>query len=114
MRDGKIRQAERRRNCYDSDFEEKPEIEQTVDHEELSFRPPSPAVPPIMNEVASDGYASSCDEHEIHRAIIHSTKRMKPAKVKKGFLIQVKIELRGPNGATVNALNGKSGVTRTP
>lgn len=66
-----------------------------------------------MDGVASNGYASSCDEHEIHHAFIHSTKRMKPAKVKKGFLIQVKMVLRGPNGATVNAVNGKPGVTRT-
>ncbi|KAH0290817.1 hypothetical protein KCU62_g3206, partial [Aureobasidium sp. EXF-3399] len=95
------------------DADETRAIEQDLNNEERSFRPPSPAVPPIMEEVASDGYASSCDEHEIHRAIIHSTKRMKPAKVKKGFLIQVKMVLRGPNGATVNAVNGKPGVTRT-
>ncbi|KAG9723950.1 hypothetical protein KCU73_g13562, partial [Aureobasidium melanogenum] len=93
--------------------EPKPEIEPPVDNEERSFRPPSPAVPPIMDEVASDGYASSCDEHGIHRAIIHSTKRMKPAKVKKGYLIQAKVVLREANGATVNAINGKPGVTRT-
>jgi len=114
VRDRKLRRAERlRRDFYDSDSDETRAIEQDLNNEERSFRPPSPAVPPIMEEVASDGYASSCDEHEIHRAIIHSTKRMKPAKVKKGFLIQVKMVLRGPNGATVNAVNGKPGVTRT-
>lgn len=115
VRDRKLRRAERLRGdfLYDSDSDETRAIEQDLDNEDRSFRPPSPAVPPIMEEVASDGYASSCDEHEIHRAIIHSTKRMKPAKVKKGFLIQVKMVMRGPNGATVNAVNGKPGVTRT-
>jgi hypothetical protein len=114
VRDRKLRRAERRRrDFYDSDSDETRAIEQDMNHEERSFRPPSPAVPPIMEEVASDGYASSCDEHEIHRAIIHSTKRMKPAKVKKGLLIQVKMVMRGPNGAFVNAVNGKPGVTRT-
>jgi len=114
VRDRKLRRAERlRRDFYDSDSDETRAIEQDLNNEERTFRPPSPAVPPIMEEVASDGYASSCDEYEIHRAIIHSTKRMKPAKVKKGFLIQVKMVLRGPTGATVNAVNGKPGVTRT-
>jgi hypothetical protein len=114
VRDRKLRRAERRRrDFYDSDSDETRAIEQDMNNEERSFRPPSPAIPPIMEEVASDGYASSCDEHEIHRAIIHSTKRMKPAKVKKGFLIQVKMVMRGPNGAFVNAVNGKPGVTRT-
>lgn len=113
VRNRRLGKAKRNTRYYDSDFEETPEIEPPVDNEERSFRPPSSAVPPIMDEVASDGYASSCDEHEIHRAIIHSTKRMKPAKVKKGYLIQAKMVLRGPNGATVNAINGKPGVTRT-
>jgi hypothetical protein len=114
VRDRKLRRAERRRcDFYDSDSDETRAIEEDLNNEERSFRPPSPAVPPIMEEVASDGYASSCDEHEIHRAIIHSTKRMKPAKVKKGLLIQVKMVMRGPNGAFVNAVNGKPGVTRT-
>jgi hypothetical protein len=114
VHDRKLRRAERRRrDFYDSDSDETRAIEQDMNNEERSFRPPSPAVPPIMEEVASDGYASSCDEHEIHRAIIHSTKRMEPAKVKKGFLIQVKMVMRGPNGAFVNAVNGKPGVTRT-
>lgn len=119
VRDRELRKAERRGwnfydgDVYDSDSDEIRDIEQDTNNEEHSFRPPSPAVPAIMEEVASDGYASSCDEHEIHRAIIHSTKRMKPAKVKKGFLIQVKMVMRGPNGATVNAVNGRPGVTRT-
>lgn len=115
VRDRKIRRLERRRrNYYDSDSEDTAAIEQEQNNEERSFRPPSPAFPPIMDEVASDGYASSCDEHEIHRAILRSTKRMKPAKVKKGYLIQIKMVLRGPNGAAaVNAVNGKPGVTRT-
>jgi hypothetical protein len=113
VRNRRLEKAKRNTRYYDSDFEETPEIEPPVDNEERSFRPPSPAVPPIMDEVASDGYASSCDEHEIHRAIIHSTKRTKPAKVKKGYLIQAKMVLRGPNGATVNAISGKPGVTRT-
>ncbi|KAH0017048.1 hypothetical protein KCU78_g7648, partial [Aureobasidium melanogenum] len=113
VRNRRLEKAKRNIRYYDSDFEETPEIEPPVDNEERSFRPPSSAVPPIMDEVASDGYASSCDEHEIHHAIIHTTKRMKPAKVKKGYLIQAKMVLRGPNGTTVNAINGKPGVTRT-
>ncbi|KAG9748857.1 hypothetical protein KCU73_g6977, partial [Aureobasidium melanogenum] len=113
VRNRRLEKAKRNTRYYDSDFEETPEIEPPVDNERSSFRPPSPAVPPIMDEVASDGYASSCDEHEIHRSIINSTKRTKPAKVKKGHLIQAKMVLRGPNGATVNAINGKPGVTRT-
>lgn len=114
MRDCKLRRAERRRyDFYDSDSDETRAIEEDLNNANRSFRPASPAVLPIMEEVASDGYASSCDEHEIYRAIIHLTKRMKPAKVKKGFLIQVKMVLRGPNGATVSAVNGKPGVTRT-
>jgi hypothetical protein len=107
------RSQQRRHDYYDRDSEEARAIQEELDNEERPFRPPSPAVPPIMEEVASDGYASSCDEHEIHRAVINPTRRMRLAKVKKGFLIQVKMLLRGPNGATVNALNGKPGVTRT-
>jgi hypothetical protein len=107
------RSQQRRHDYYDRDSEEARAIQEELENEERSFRPPSPAVSPIVEEVASDGYASSCDEHEIHRAVINATKRMRPAKVKKGFLIQVKMLLRGPNGATVNALNGKPGVTRT-
>ncbi|KAI5243961.1 hypothetical protein E4T43_04097 [Aureobasidium subglaciale] len=115
VRDRKKRRIDRRRrNFYDSDSDDTRENEQDMNTEERSFQAPLPAVPPIMDEVASDGYASSCDEHEIHRAIIYSTKRAKPAKVKKGYLIQVKMVFRDGNGAAaVNAVNGKPGVTRT-
>ncbi|KAI5268845.1 hypothetical protein E4T47_07519 [Aureobasidium subglaciale] len=115
VRDRKKRRIDRRRrNFYDSDSDDTREIEQDMNTEERSFQAPLPAVPPIMDEVASDGYASSCDEHEIHRAIIHSTKRAKPAKVRKGYLIQVEMVFRDGNGAAaVNAVNGKPGITRT-